>query len=99
MSDVRDLPGIDRAELAKALKAGVRGPLFYRVTIETIGLDAGAIQRERGLTMMLGGSSDLAAAFSPDTHLARVIDKSTHFVSLDDASALPILEIGARDNG
>lgn len=99
MADLRDLPGLDRAELAKALKAGMRGPIFYRVTIETIGLDAGAIQREQGLTMMLGGSSALAAVFSPDEHLAKIIDKSTHFVSLDDASTLPLLVIGERDHG
>lgn len=35
-------------------------PLFYRVTIERMGVDSQAVQRQHGLEMMLGGQAKIA---------------------------------------
>jgi len=45
-------------------------PLFWRVTIERLGIKFGPVQRQQGLTMMLGGSAALAAVMGPDEDLA-----------------------------
>lgn len=53
-------------------------PLFWRVTIERFGIDMQAVQRQQGLTMMLGGHAMLAAAMGPDEDMAvPVMDKVT----------------------
>lgn len=49
--------------------AGV--PIFYRLKIDTFGLDLNALQRQQGLTMQLGGHAALAAAMGPDEDLAQ----------------------------
>lgn len=46
-------------------------PLFYRVTIERFGVDVGAVQRQHGLGMMLGGA--LAMHMGPDEDMAKPI--------------------------
>lgn len=51
----------------KILSAGL--PLFYRITIERFGVDLRAIQRQQGLTMMLGGNAAIAAAMGPDEEM------------------------------
>jgi len=43
-------------------------PMFWKVTIERFGLDAGAIQRQQGLGMMIGGQ--LAAVMGQNEDLA-----------------------------
>ncbi len=55
----------------KVLAAGM--PLFWRVTVERFGIDLRAIQRQQGLTMMLGGNAAIAAAMGPDEDLAMPI--------------------------
>ncbi len=93
MTDIDKLPGLTREELAVAIKAGCKGPVFYRVTVESIALNGPALQREQGLMQILGGlggSAALASAFSPDQHLAKIVDTSTRFVSIDDAMTLPV---------
>jgi hypothetical protein len=96
MADTDKLPGLSREETAQAIKSGMKGPVFYRVTVETLAFDGRALEREAGLAMMLG-SPTLASVFSPDAHLVKILDTTTAFVSLDDALALPVLaaiEIG-----
>jgi hypothetical protein len=41
-------------------------PLFWRVTIQRFGVDMGAVKRQTGLTMMLGGNALLASVMGPD---------------------------------
>lgn len=41
-------------------------PLFWRVTIERYGVDMKAINRQQGLTMMLGGNALLAQVMGAD---------------------------------
>ena len=48
-------------------------PSFWRVTIERFGVDMRAVERQQGLTMMLGGSAVLAAVMGPDDEMARQI--------------------------
>ena len=60
-------------------KIGETGlPLFYRVTIERHGIDLKAVQRQQGLTMMLGGNAAIAQAMGADEHLTiRLVDPFT----------------------
>ena len=47
--------------------------LFWRVRLERYGLKADALQRQQGLTMMLGGHAELAAVMGPDEDMAEKI--------------------------
>lgn len=55
----------------KVMASGL--PLFWRVTVERFGIDLRAIQRQQGLTMVLGGNAAIAAAMGPDEDLATAI--------------------------
>lgn len=46
-------------------------PLFWTVRIERHGIDLAAIRRQTGLTMMLGGNAEIAAAMGPDEDLTK----------------------------
>lgn len=48
---------------------------FYRVRLTRLVWDVGAVQRQAGLTAMLGGHGALAQAMGPDENLATVIDQ------------------------
>jgi len=68
-----------KAELQKCLlcNKGVMHtgvPLFYRIKIERMVVDLGAIQRQHGLEMMIG-SPVLASVMGPDEDIANSIDK------------------------
>ena len=53
-------------------------PLFWRVSIERFGLDAGALERNEGLVKFLGGSVELASVMGPNEDMAvPVMDKLT----------------------
>jgi hypothetical protein len=93
MTYIDKLPGLTREELSDAIKAGCKGPVFYRVTVESIALNGPALQREQGLMQLLGGSAALASVFSPDQHLAKIVDTSTRYVSIEDAVSLPVLAL------
>jgi len=54
-------------------------PIFYRVKIESFGLNASAIQRKTGLEMMLGGHSELARIMGPDEDMAESMGPATEF--------------------
>jgi hypothetical protein len=44
-------------------------PMFWTVRVERHGLKADAIQRQTGLTMMLGGHAGLARVMGPDEEM------------------------------
>lgn len=45
-------------------------PLFWRVTVERFGIDMRVVDRQQGLTMMLGGHAGLAQIMGPDEEMA-----------------------------
>ena len=51
----------------KIMATGI--PLFWRVTVERFGVKIDAVQRQQGLTMMLGGSAMLANVMGADEEM------------------------------
>ena len=68
-------------ELRKVAKCNVCGkpightglPLFWRVRLERYGLKLDALQRQQGLTMMLGGHASLASVMGPDEDMTKTM--------------------------
>ena len=66
-------------ELREAADCGICGkpfghtgfPAFWRVRIERHGVDAGAVTRQQGLAMMMGGNAALAMAMGPDEEMTK----------------------------
>lgn len=51
-------------------KIGKSGmPMFWRVRVERHGIDLGAVQRQTGLAMLLGGHGGIAAAMGTDAEM------------------------------
>lgn len=61
-------------------------PLFWRVTIERYGVDMKAINRQQGLTMMLGGNALLAQVMGADEEMATCL--SSQKVTLCEECAM-----------
>ena|SRR3990167_324871 len=61
-------------------------PTFYRVTLERFMLDPGAIQRQTGLTMMLGGSARLAQVMGTDEEMTHSVMDKESFAVCEDCS-------------
>ena len=61
-------------------------PLFYRVQIKRYGLNAGALQRQQGLTMMLGNHAALASIMGPNEDMADKISE-TEFTVCESCSS------------
>lgn len=94
MSDeTRSLPSLKESDLAPCAACGKahEDPIFYRVTVETYAMDLGAIRRQIGLGMMMGGNAAIASAFSPNEDMAKQLDKSSVMLCLDCASQVPVL--------
>lgn len=53
---------------------------FTRVTIERYVVDVGAVQRQHGLEMMMGGAAFLAQTMGPNEDLAKEVGSKTLFV-------------------
>jgi hypothetical protein len=56
------------------MHAGV--PLFYQVTVQTMGVDARAVQQQHGLETFFGGGRGgvaMSRVFSPDPDVAKAI--------------------------
>lgn len=60
-------------------------PLFWRVRVERYGLKKDALDRQQGLTMMLGGRAQLAAMMGPDEDMAEKIS-STEFTICEECA-------------
>jgi len=52
-------------------------PLFWRMTLERHGVKSDALNRQQGLTMMLGGEAALARVLGPDEELTTVFLTTT----------------------
>jgi len=61
-------------------------PLFWKMKIERHGIKADAVQRQQGLTMILGGHAPLAAAMGPDEEMTEILLKKNITVCEDCAS-------------
>jgi len=48
-------------------------PIFWTIRIERHGLDRAALERQQGLTMMLGGEAALARAMGPDEEMTTLL--------------------------
>jgi len=48
-------------------------PLFWRLRLQRFGIDAKAVGRQQGLTMLLGGCAELALAMGADEEMATPI--------------------------
>ena len=53
-----------------------RLPLFWRVRVQRYGLKVDAIQRQQGLTMLLGGHAQLAQVMGTDADMAEKISEN-----------------------
>ena len=61
-------------------------PSFYRVTLERFMLDPGAIQRQTGLAMMLGGNGALASVMGCDEEMTHDLMDKESFTVCEDCS-------------
>lgn len=62
------------------------GIIFYKVSIQTFGVDLRAVQRAAGLEQFLGGNAAIAHAMGPDEDLGIAVhDPETGLVCLECA--------------
>ena len=52
-------------------------PILWKVQAERHGLDGNALQRQQGLTMMMGGSAMLAQVMGADEDMTQVLHEET----------------------
>ncbi len=68
-------------------------PLFYRVTVQSMGVDARAAQQQHGLEQYFGGGAGgavaLARIFSPDPEIAKEIGEAHQTLVCQDCSTQP----------
>lgn len=68
-----ELRSVATCALCKKKIGAVGVPLFWRVTVERFGLDAGAIQRVAGMEQFFRGNVALARVFGADEDVARPV--------------------------
>lgn len=66
-------------------------PMFWTADIRRHALDANALRRQAGLTMMLGGSGALAMAMGPDEELT--VEMEARSITLCEECALPLMAL------
>lgn len=76
-------------------------PLFWTVEIKRHGLNVNAIQRQSGLTALLGGNPLIAEAMGPDEEMSEVIDHCTLTVCEECAvnKSLPVAALAEIRTG
>lgn len=67
LRDIQKCAGCDRGLLHQGNALG----LFWRLTYDRLMIDRGAVQRQHGLEMMLGGAAGLAQIMGPDEDMAK----------------------------
>ena len=60
-------------------------PMFYRVKVERFCVKVGALQRQQGLAMMLGGNAQLASIMGPDEDMTENVG-SSEFTVCDECA-------------
>ncbi len=77
-------------------------PIFFRVTVERMGIDLAAVQRQHGLEMMIG---PLAAAMGTDDDLAKSIDSERNIIICEECAQengyylLRLMEAASKSEG
>lgn len=83
----KELRAHSTCSLCRKKLGQTRFPGFYRLTVERFVLDPGAISRQQGLGMMLGGNGFLAMYMSADEDMAKpMMDKLALVVCEDCAT-------------
>lgn len=91
------------AEIEKCLLCGQGvmhngGIAFYRVRLQRLVADVGAVRRQAGLEMMLGGNAAIARAMGPDEDMAKPLGDEQSFLvcdacALDPESPTPLMRM------
>ena len=66
---------------------------FYRLDLQYLIANVGAIQRQSGLEMLLGGHARIALALGPDEDMATPISQGVVLVCLECATTYPLAAI------
>lgn len=74
-------------------------PLFWVLTIERFGLDMQAIQRQQGLTMMLGGHAGIASVMGPDEDMAKPMMEPVKVSICESCAMRPVLVVALAEEG
>lgn len=72
---------------------GPIAPLFYRVTVEQILLDATAANQVLGLNTMFGGRLRLAEAMAPNDDVTKMLQTNSVILCSDCAASIALGEI------
>lgn len=64
---------------------------FYRLSVEHLVADVGAIQRQAGLEMMLGGNAGLANIMGADEDMAKTLLKFDGLLLCQDCATKPLI--------
>jgi len=97
MTDPHDLPGIKQSEIQKCVSCG-KGVMhdnnltFYIADIRYMVCNIGALQRQHGMEMMMGGSAaaGIAAIMGPDEDIAKQLHKHSGWVCMECAMSEPL---------
>lgn len=65
-------------------------PLFLRISVDRLGVDAKAVQRAHGLERMMGGNALLANVLGPNEDLAKVIDGNHDMLLCSECAEKPL---------
>lgn len=57
-------------------------PIFYKITMETMGIDIQAVREIHGLEMMLGKAAPLASVLGTNPDIAMELDTTEHLICL-----------------
>ena len=99
-SDLKDLPGVKRSEIQKCAMCnkGImhdRSLTFYTVQIKYMVIDPGAIQRQHGLEMFMGGDhmAGIATVMGPDEDIAKELSSNSAWLCMECAMKHPLCAI------
>lgn len=65
-------------------------PLFLRISVDRLGIDAGAVRRAHGLEQMMAGNAMLANIMGPNETLAKVIDGNHDMLICSECADKPL---------
>ena len=88
-------PGLKQADITNCQICGQglmtdHQMVAYRITIDTLVFDLGAIQRQHGMEQMMGAAAGLAQHMGPDEDMAKGLDTTTALVCMGCAMMEPI---------
>ena len=101
----RDMEGVKQSEIQKCAGCGkgvmhTGTPVFYTASIKYLCLDAGAVQQQAGLEMMMGAAAPLAQVMGPNKDIAKVMSTVNVWVCMECAVKMSLgelMELASRD--